>query len=54
MNKGLGRGLDSLFGDIGVKDIDKSYNSGGLSCSNPFLTGTSFASPYKLMEDLSA
>ena len=40
--------------DDGVKDIDKSYNSGGLSCTNPFLTGTSFATPYQLMEDFSA
>ena len=36
----------------GVVDINGSFTSGGANSANPFLRGTSFASPYKLIQDL--
>lgn len=44
------KGYD-LNGD-GKVDIDKSYTSGGSNLSNAYLRGTSFASPYQLIQDL--
>lgn len=38
----------------GVVDIDGSYTSGGKNSSNAYLRGTSFASPYRLIQELGA
>jgi len=36
----------------GIVDISGKYTSGGINSSNPFLKGTSFASPYKLSQSI--